>query len=61
MMFRLRFLLPVVTLAAMACGGDEAAPEVVVDFSGTWNLRADFIYQPEDVVCVVSGLTLAVV
>jgi len=60
MMCRLRFLLPALTLAAMACGGDEA-PEMVVDFSGTWQLRADFIYQPEDVICVVNGLTLTVV
>ncbi|MDA0313098.1 MAG: hypothetical protein O2992_13395 [Gemmatimonadetes bacterium] len=60
MMCRLRFLLPALTLAAIACGGDKA-PEVVVDFAGAWHLRADFIYQPEDVVCVVTGLTLNVV
>ena len=54
-------LLLGLTVALTACGGTETGPEEgVVDFSGSWTVRADFSYLPEDIACSITDIALTV-
>ena len=61
MAHRIRLLLIALTLSGISCGDSTTGTEEdVVDFSGTWTLRVDFSYPPEDVFCTISGISLTV-